>query len=182
MNTAERAAAQSALEALEHIQRVNSNPAPTKFTFDGALIDNLRAVLAQPTAVMLAPSDKLIWHMIENAQRISGVQETVAINYAMKELSDKVIASMSLGVATEPVAPDESGCTACAMCGQPAQPTQPQGEPMPETISAFADAQLIAAAPDLLEALQAVVRVADRATVEFDLARAAIARATGGGK
>lgn len=38
---------------------------------------------------------------------------------------------------------------------------------------------LIAAAPELLEALQAVVRVADRATVEFDAARAAIAKANG---
>lgn len=42
-----------------------------------------------------------------------------------------------------------------------------------------ANARLIAAAPDLLEALQAVVKVADRATVEFDAARAAIAKATG---
>ena len=42
-----------------------------------------------------------------------------------------------------------------------------------------ANARLIAAAPDLLEALQGVLRVADRATVEFDAARAAIAKATG---
>jgi len=42
-----------------------------------------------------------------------------------------------------------------------------------------ADARLIAAAPDLLEALQGVLRVADRATDEFDAARAAIAKATG---
>jgi len=41
-----------------------------------------------------------------------------------------------------------------------------------------ANARLIAAAPDLLVALQAVLRVADRATVEFDAARAAIAKAT----
>lgn len=41
-----------------------------------------------------------------------------------------------------------------------------------------ADAHLIAAAPDLLAALQAVVRVADRKTDEFDAARAAIAKAT----
>lgn len=40
------------------------------------------------------------------------------------------------------------------------------------------DARLIAAAPELLAALQAVVRVADRATVEFDQAHAAIAKAT----
>lgn len=39
--------------------------------------------------------------------------------------------------------------------------------------------QLIAAAPELLEALQAVVRVADRQTDEFDAARAAIAKALG---
>lgn len=35
------------------------------------------------------------------------------------------------------------------------------------------------AAPDLLAALEAVVRVADRKTAEFDMARAAIARARG---
>lgn len=39
------------------------------------------------------------------------------------------------------------------------------------------DARLIAAAPDMYEALKAVVSVADRKTVEFDLARAALARA-----
>ena len=42
-----------------------------------------------------------------------------------------------------------------------------------------ANARLIAAAPALLEALQAVVRVADRQTVEFDMARAAISKALG---
>ena len=42
-----------------------------------------------------------------------------------------------------------------------------------------ADSWLIAAAPDLLAALQGVIRVADRNTVEFDAARAAIARALG---
>jgi hypothetical protein len=42
-----------------------------------------------------------------------------------------------------------------------------------------ADARLIAAAPELLAALQAVVLVADRKTAEFDLAHAAIAKATG---
>ncbi|WP_428945264.1 hypothetical protein ACQK5W_04075 [Pantoea sp. FN060301] len=42
-----------------------------------------------------------------------------------------------------------------------------------------ANANLIAAAPELLEALQAVVRVADRATDEFDMARAAINKALG---
>ena len=42
-----------------------------------------------------------------------------------------------------------------------------------------ANARLIAAAPDLLEALEGVVRVADRDTPEFAAARAAIARATG---
>ena len=40
-------------------------------------------------------------------------------------------------------------------------------------------AALWAAAPDLLEALKGVVAVADRKTVEFDRARAAIAKATG---
>lgn len=41
------------------------------------------------------------------------------------------------------------------------------------------DANLISAAPELLEALQAVVRVADRQTDEFDMARAAISKALG---
>ncbi|MFM0256067.1 acetyl-CoA carboxylase [Paraburkholderia sediminicola] len=41
------------------------------------------------------------------------------------------------------------------------------------------DCRLAAAAPELLDALKAVVSVADRATVEFDKARAAIAKATG---
>ena len=44
---------------------------------------------------------------------------------------------------------------------------------------AKANARLISAAPDLLEALQVVLSVADRKTVEFDKARAAIAKATG---
>ena len=43
-----------------------------------------------------------------------------------------------------------------------------------------ADARLIASAPELLAALIGVVKVADRATVEFDAARAAIAKAEGG--
>lgn len=42
-----------------------------------------------------------------------------------------------------------------------------------------ANARLIAAAPELLEALRGVVRVADRKTDEFDAAHAAIAKATG---
>lgn len=42
-----------------------------------------------------------------------------------------------------------------------------------------ANARLVAAAPDLLSALRAVVEIADRKTVEFDAARAAIAKAEG---
>ncbi|QHQ14527.1 hypothetical protein GMW39_00700 [Pectobacterium parmentieri] len=42
-----------------------------------------------------------------------------------------------------------------------------------------ANARLISAAPDLLEALEAVVRVADRDTYEFIMARAAIAKGKG---
>lgn len=49
----------------------------------------------------------------------------------------------------------------------------------PRRLEAIRNAKLIAAAPDLLHALRAVVRVADRKTVEFDAARAAIAKATG---
>ena len=41
-------------------------------------------------------------------------------------------------------------------------------------------AQLIAAAPDMLAALIGVIKVADRATMEFDAAREAVAKATGG--
>lgn len=41
------------------------------------------------------------------------------------------------------------------------------------------NARLIAAAPDLLAALEGVLRVADRQTTEFDAARAAILKATG---
>ena len=43
-----------------------------------------------------------------------------------------------------------------------------------------ANSRLIAAAPDLLEALKAVLAVADRKTDEFDAARAAIKKAEGG--
>lgn len=39
------------------------------------------------------------------------------------------------------------------------------------------DAQLIAAAPDLFDALLGVIRVADRKTDEFDAARAALSKA-----
>jgi hypothetical protein len=46
-------------------------------------------------------------------------------------------------------------------------------------VEAEANARLIAAAPDLLDALQAIVAIADRKTVEFDRARAAIAKAEG---
>ena len=45
---------------------------------------------------------------------------------------------------------------------------------------AWRDGTLIAAAPEMLVALRGVLRVADRATVEFDAARAAIRKATGG--
>ena len=42
-----------------------------------------------------------------------------------------------------------------------------------------ANAMLMLAAPEMLAALEAVVSVADRATQEFDMARAAIAKARG---
>ena len=41
------------------------------------------------------------------------------------------------------------------------------------------DAHIMAASKDMLLALEAVVSVADRSTVEFDMARAAIAKARG---
>lgn len=51
-----------------------------------------------------------------------------------------------------------------------------------ETDEQIANARLIAAAPDLLAALKGVLRIADRKTVEFDAARAAIAKAEGSGQ
>ncbi len=48
-----------------------------------------------------------------------------------------------------------------------------------EGISSKENARLIAAAPELLEALQGVIKVADRDTDEFVAARAAIAKALG---
>ena len=53
------------------------------------------------------------------------------------------------------------------------------GEYEPDIDVSGHNAHLIAAAPDLLAALIAVVRVADRATDEFDMARTAIAKALG---
>lgn len=50
---------------------------------------------------------------------------------------------------------------------------------LPSSPEAVANARLIAAAPDLLEALHGVLRVTDRKTDEFDAARAAIAKAEG---
>ena len=52
-------------------------------------------------------------------------------------------------------------------------------ENSPQEMNDIENAMLIAASPDMLAALQAVVSVADRKTAEFDLARAAIAKATG---
>jgi hypothetical protein len=52
-------------------------------------------------------------------------------------------------------------------------------EPNISKAEADANAQLIAAAPELLEALIKVVAIADRRTDEFDSALAAIAKAKG---
>lgn len=52
--------------------------------------------------------------------------------------------------------------------------------PAADDSTEHADLILAAAAPELLEALEGVLRVADRKTDEFDAARAAIAKATGG--
>lgn len=46
-------------------------------------------------------------------------------------------------------------------------------------IARVRDAHIMAASKDMLLALEAVVSVADRSTVEFDMARAAIAKARG---
>jgi hypothetical protein len=60
----------------------------------------------------------------------------------------------------------------------------PKGEfvvsaPQDTSGTAEADTRLIAAAPEMLEALEGVLRVADRKTKEFDAARAAIQKAKG---
>jgi len=65
------------------------------------------------------------------------------------------------------VAKDESSVLEYAGCGSHA------------TDASDADRVLIAAAPDLLAALQGVLRVSDRSTSEYDAVRAAIAKATG---
>ena len=44
-------------------------------------------------------------------------------------------------------------------------------------VNVYANARLVAAAPDLLDALQGVLRVADQKNDEFDAAYAAIAKA-----
>ncbi len=54
-----------------------------------------------------------------------------------------------------------------------------EGVPAREANETRANANLIAAAPELLEVLQAVVRIADRDTEEFKAAKAAIAKALG---
>jgi hypothetical protein len=50
---------------------------------------------------------------------------------------------------------------------------------IPIVDDSYANARLAAAAPEMLEALKRVVAIADRATVEFDAAKAAIAKAEG---
>jgi hypothetical protein len=72
---------------------------------------------------------------------------------------------------TEIHGPQNSGAMIAVM--------RPWGMASDEPNPQHANARLIAAAPELLEALQGVLRVADRATDEFDAARAAIAKATG---
>lgn len=54
------------------------------------------------------------------------------------------------------------------------------GKKSEDSIPSASDRALIEAAPDLLEALAGVLLVADRATDEFDAARRAIVKATGG--
>ena len=74
----------------------------------------------------------------------------------------------------------EFDCEVATLFGSRSSPMQANAEGMwgadPERL---ANAHLIAAAPAMLAALQGVVRVADRATDEFDAARAAILAATG---
>ncbi|MCY1299991.1 hypothetical protein D9M71_67300 [compost metagenome] len=75
-------------------------------------------------------------------------------------------------------ASESDGWNIATICPWACTNADDEDEDMPVT-EVMANAALIAAAPDLLEALEAVVRVADRATDEFDMARAAIAKARG---
>lgn len=72
----------------------------------------------------------------------------------------------------------ESGAVTVAFCGVNGT-KGPDGWYNITPSEAAANARVCAAALDMLSALQGVVRVADRATAEFDAARAAIAKATG---
>jgi hypothetical protein len=55
---------------------------------------------------------------------------------------------------------------------------KPEGDFAKQHRALIDAANVMLAAPELLEALRGVLRVADRATDEFDAARAAIAKAT----
>ena len=59
------------------------------------------------------------------------------------------------------------------------QITRAQSVSYPSSAEGAANAHLIAASPDLLAALEGVLRVSDRQTAEYDAARAAIAKARG---
>ena len=78
----------------------------------------------------------------------------------------------------EDVGPNEEG-ERCIFGGDDSgvAVTIPVGNPDMNEARSIANARLIAAAPELLEAIKGVVRIADRNTVEFDAARAAIAKA-----
>lgn len=71
----------------------------------------------------------------------------------------------------------EGCCSAMAPCSHQQRSPSTICKGCTEASAIAAKERLTAAAPDLLEALKGVVRVADRRTVEFDAARAAIARA-----
>jgi hypothetical protein len=75
--------------------------------------------------------------------------------------------------------PSSWGMIDDGICGPDGEQVRVHGMTLSSSDEAKANANLIAAAPELLEALIAVVSIADRATVEFDKAHAAIAKATG---
>lgn len=75
--------------------------------------------------------------------------------------------------------PGYTGCTGGVNCPMPHQCGEAGQCLYPENESSRFVAEPLDLVSEMLEALEAVVRVADRATVEFDMARAAIAKAKG---
>lgn len=88
--------------------------------------------------------------------------------YAVSKTGQQTKCAVCLGLKHTPLRVDHMGGYVCLTCiDKELHKPQPWGTPLKSLV------------PEMLEALKGVVRVADRKTVEFDAARAAIARAEG---